>query len=98
MALAVEPGTGRLYTAPHGRDQLTQNWGYSEALGAELPAEEFMQVNAGDDFGWPYCYYDHHQVKKVLAPEYGGNGKEIGRVRQRKEPVFGFPSHWAPIG
>ncbi|MDH4130549.1 MAG: PQQ-dependent sugar dehydrogenase [Gemmatimonadota bacterium] len=97
MALAVEPGSGRLYAAPHGRDQLTQNWGYSEALGAELPSEEFVQVNAGDDFGWPYCYYDHQQGAKVLAPEYGGDGKTTGRCAAARNPLIGFPGHWAPM-
>jgi glucose/arabinose dehydrogenase len=98
MALAVEPATGRLYASPHGRDQLTQNWGYSEALGAELPAEEFMQVAAGDDFGWPYCYYDQQQGRKVLAPEYGGDGRTAGRCAGAKDPLIGFPGHWAPMG
>ena len=98
MALAVEPETGHLFAAPHGRDQLTQNWGYSEALGAELPAEEFMQVNPGDDFGWPYCYYDQQQRRRVLAPEYGGDGKTVGRCAAARDPLIGFPGHWAPIG
>ncbi|TFG51377.1 MAG: sorbosone dehydrogenase [Gemmatimonadales bacterium] len=98
MALAVEPATGRLYAAPHGRDQLTQSWSYSEALGAELPSEEFMQVGAGDDFGWPYCYYDHQQGRKVLAPEYGGDGRSTGRCAAAKDPLIGFPGHWAPMG
>jgi glucose/arabinose dehydrogenase len=98
MALAVEPATGRLYAAPHGRDQLTQNWGYSEALGAELPSEEFLQVGAGDDFGWPCCYYDQQQGRKVLAPEYGGDGGTVGRCAAAKAPLIGFPGHWAPMG
>lgn len=97
MALAVEPGTGKLYAAPHGRDQLAQNWGFTEQQGAELPAEEFVQVEAGDDFGWPYCYYDWQQKLLVLAPEYGGNGKALGRCSSRKDPLLGFPGHWAPM-
>lgn len=97
MALAVNPKTGRLFVAPHGRDQLAQNWGYTEAQGAELPAEEFMQVGPGDDFGWPYCYFDQQRGKKVLAPEYGGDGSTIGRCGSKKDPLIGFPGHWAPM-
>ena len=48
------------------------------------------------DFGWPYCYYDQLQKKKVLAPEYGGDGKIIGRCSDVEDPVMGFPGHWAP--
>lgn len=97
MALAVEPGTGRLYAAPHGRDQLGQNWGFTDEQSAELPSEEFMQVDAGDDFGWPYCYYDWQQKLLVLAPEYGGDGKAVGRCSTKKNPLIGFPGHWAPM-
>jgi glucose/arabinose dehydrogenase len=96
-ALAVDPATGKLFAAPHGRDQLGQNWGFSDAQNAELPAEEFMQVEPGDDFGWPYCYWDWQQSRNVLAPEYGGNGSTIGRCDTKKHPLIGFPGHWAPM-
>ena len=97
LAITVHPGTNLLYAAPHGRDQLAQNWGFSDEQSAELPAEEFMQANQGDDFGWPYCYYDHLQKQKVLAPEYGGDGKRVGRCSEKKAPLIGFPGHWAPM-
>jgi glucose/arabinose dehydrogenase len=96
-ALAVEPLTHRLYAAPHGRDQLTQNWGFPESQGAELPAEELVQANPGDDFGWPYCYFDQLQGRRVLAPEYGGDGRRTTRCEDRKLPALGFPGHWGPM-
>jgi glucose/arabinose dehydrogenase len=97
LALAVNPADGALFAAPHGRDQLAQNWGFTDAQGAELPSEELVQVSAGDDFGWPYCYYDDQRGTLVLAPEYGGDGKAIGRCAGKKAPLFGFPGHWAPM-
>jgi glucose/arabinose dehydrogenase len=97
LALAVQPGTGKLFAAPHGRDQLGQNWGYTELQNAELPAEEFVEVEQGDDFGWPYCYYDWQQRRKVLSPEYGGDGTKVGRCAEKKNPLIGFPGHWAPM-
>lgn len=97
MALAVEPGTGKLFAAPHGRDQLAQNWGFTDRQGADLPSEELVQAGPGDDFGWPYCYYDWQKRLLVLAPEYGGNGSSVGRCADRKNPVLGFPGHWAPM-
>jgi glucose/arabinose dehydrogenase len=96
-ALAVQPGTGKLFAAPHGRDQLGANWGFSDTQNAELPAEEFLQVEPGDDFGWPYCYFDWQQGTRVLAPEYGGDGHKVGRCSEKKAPLFGFPGHWAPM-
>ncbi len=99
MGLTLNPADGRIYTTQHGRDQLFQNWPakYNAEQSAELPAEEFMQVNAGDDFGWPYCYYDQNQGKLVLAPEYGGDGRTTGRCASKKAPVAAFPGHWAPM-
>lgn len=97
VALAVQPGSGRLFAVVHGRDQLGENWGYSEQRNADLPAEELVAISAGDDFGWPYCYYDQQLGKLVLAPEYGGDGTAVGRCADRKNPLIGFPGHWGPL-
>lgn len=92
---------GNLFAMQHGRDQLGQNWPklYTTQQGAELPAEELLNVKKGDDYGWPYCYYDGAQKKNVLAPEYGGDGgKAVGRCATMKTPVAAFPAHFAPTG
>lgn len=98
MAMAIEPVTGTLYTAIHGRDQLTENWGFSAEEGRENPAEEFGPVTAGSDYGWPYCYHDPRRKVKVLAPEYGGDGKKVGDCGKYAQPAIAFPAHWAPNG
>lgn len=87
-----------LYVAQHGRDMLNTLWPdlYSEEENAELPAEEVLRLTEGANAGWPYCYYDWQQEKKVLAPEYGGDGEEVGRCSQYLDPVVAFPGHWAP--
>jgi glucose/arabinose dehydrogenase/mono/diheme cytochrome c family protein len=90
---------GRLFATQHGRDQLFENWPklYTQEQGANLPAEELVQMNDGDDFGWPACYFDDAQNRLVLAPEYGGDGgKTVGACAQKKAPVAAFPAHWAP--
>ena len=91
--------TGRLYVTQHGRDQLSQNWPklYTVEQGAELPAEEIVELKKGGDYGWPECYYDQKQKKLVLAPEYGGDGgKTVGVCADKQAPVAAFPGHWAP--
>ena len=61
----------KLYAVVHGRDDLARLWPnhFSKWESALLPSEEFVEIEMGDDFGWPYCYYDQMQNKKVLAPE-----------------------------
>jgi len=98
VALRLHPNTGQLYGVVHGRDMLSQNWPqlFDAAYSAENPAEEMVAIDEGDDFGWPYCYYEYDTGTKVLAPEYGGDGDEIGRCAQMEDPVVAFPGHWAP--
>lgn len=99
MGLAIDPRDGALLATQHGRDQLFQNWGQSFTAqeSAELPAEELQRLSRGSDHGWPYCYYDQTQKKHVLAPEYGGDGKQQGRCTSVPAPVAAFPGHWAPM-
>ncbi|HEU4609470.1 MAG TPA: PQQ-dependent sugar dehydrogenase, partial [Chitinophagaceae bacterium] len=89
-----------LYAMQHGRDQLYNLFPdlYNADESAELPAEEMFRVKKGSDFGWPYCYYDQLQQKKVLAPEYGGDGKKVDRCADKDKPIMAFPGHWAPNG
>ncbi len=98
LAMDWNPVDENLYVVMHGRDDLHLLWPekFSPWQSAILPSEEFQRVREGDDFGWPYCYYDQEQKKKVLAPEYGGDGKIIGRCSELQDPVMGFPGHWAP--
>ena len=97
-ALAVHPGSGELYAVIHGRDQLRELWPelYSQFDGSEKPSEEFVQITRGSDFGWPYCYHDPSNNRKVLAPEYGGDGETVGRCAEMAMPEIGLPAHWAP--
>jgi len=99
VALTLDPQR-RLIAIPHGRDQLSQNWPalFTPEQNAELPAEVFVEINGGDDFGWPYCYYDGIARQYRLAPEYGGNGTTVGRCERIEAPLYPFPAHWAPNG
>jgi len=88
----------QLYAMQHGRDQLHDFFPdlYNEKQSAELPAEEMLLVKKGSNFGWPYCYFDEFQNKKILNPEYGGDGKTQGRCAGVDQPIMAFPGHWAP--
>lgn len=100
VALAIDPDDGALYGVQHGRDYLAENWPrlYTPEQGAENAAEEFFRIEPGADYGWPYCYYDQRARRKVLAPEYGGDGSAAGRCADKQAPLLAFPAHWAPNG
>jgi len=89
----------QLFVMQHGRDQLHDLFPdlYTEKQSADLPAECMYALKQGSDCGWPYIYYDPFQHKKMLAPEYGGDGKKTGSDNI-EEPVVAFPAHMAPNG
>ncbi len=98
VAITWNNAESKLYAVQHGRDQLSQLYPdlYTDEQSSVLPAEEFLLVEDGSDFGWPYCYYDPAQNKKVLAPEYGGDGQKIERCSAADDPIMAFPAHTAP--
>jgi glucose/arabinose dehydrogenase len=89
--------TNQLYVMQHGRDMLFQLYPeyFDAKQSAELPAEVMFALKQGDDGGWPYIYYDHIQKKKILAPEFGGDGKKTGGEKAI-DPVVAFPGHLGP--
>ena len=107
VALALNPRNNALYGVQHGRDMLFENWPqfFTQEEDAVLPAEEFIRIDNGSDNGWPYCYYDAiTENKKVLAPEYGGNGVLTSggtspiNCAATNQPLATFGGHWAPNG
>lgn len=98
VGLEWNTAVNQLFAMQHGRDQLAYLFPemYDNEESAELPSEEMFAVKQGSDFGWPYCYYDHFQHKKILAPEYGGDSRKQGRCEGVVLPVMAFPGHWAP--
>ena len=98
VALAWNDKDKNLFTVMHGRDYLHSTWPnhYTAWEGAILPAEEFLKLKEGSDAGWPYYYYDQVNGKKLLSPEYGGDGKKEGKGSEYLQPLIGFPGHFAP--
>jgi len=106
VALAINPENDELYGVQHGRDMLFENWPqfFSVEEDAVLPAEEFVRISRGSNNGWPYCYFDAvFERRKVLAPEYGGNGHVVSGPNgidcaSFNQPLTTFGAHWAPNG
>ena len=98
VALTWNTKENKLFALQHGRDDLHRFWPdyYSETDNLELPAEEFLDVEEGDDFGWPYCYFDQFKDQRLKCPEYGGDGESMEGCEGIKKPLIGFPGHWGP--
>ncbi|MBS1639205.1 MAG: PQQ-dependent sugar dehydrogenase [Bacteroidetes bacterium] len=90
--------TNTLFVMQHGRDQLHDIFPemFTTKQSAELPAECMYEIRKGDNAGWPYIYYDNFVNKKIIAPEYGGDGKKS--TTNYINPAIAFPAHLAPNG
>jgi glucose/arabinose dehydrogenase len=87
----------QLFVMQHGRDGLHDIFPemFDVKTSSLLPAECMYAIKKGDNGGWPYMYYDQIQHKKILAPEYGGDGKKTGG-ENAIDPVAAYPGHLAP--
>jgi glucose/arabinose dehydrogenase len=88
-----------LFVMQHGRDELSlpDHTLYDAKQIAQLPAETMYALHKGDNAGWPYVYYDQFQKKKIVSPEYGGDGRKTGGDDD-VDPVAAYPGHLAPDG
>ena len=91
--------TNTLFVMQHGRDNLSTTFPqyYTSQQSADLPAECMYELHNGDNAGWPYMYYDWIQKKKLVCPEYGGDGRKEADSKYLN-PVAGYPGHMAPDG
>jgi len=96
VAISWNDQDSSLYAVQHGRDYLHEHAPqyFSSWQNAVLPAEEFLKIKKGDNYGWPYTFYDPFKQKKLVTPEYGGDG--IKEAKGFANPIMGLPAHWAP--
>ena len=74
------------------------NWGFSNEVNANNPAEELVRVTDGEDFGWPYCYYSNqYHRRRCWPPSTAATARRSAGAPAAKNPVLAFPGHWAPM-
>jgi glucose/arabinose dehydrogenase len=98
IALSWNTEANALYAVIHGRDQLDTIFPklFTAQDNAERVAEEFHRIVEGANYGWPYAYFDLKRGYRVVAPEYGGDGKKRAQAGKYPDPLVAFPAHWAP--
>jgi glucose/arabinose dehydrogenase len=87
-----------LFAVIHGRDAIDTLFPalYNAEDNATRQAEEFHKITDGGDYGWPYTFWDTKLGKRVVAPEYGGDGKKEPEAGKYPTPLVAYPAHWAP--
>lgn len=97
VGIAWNAQTNSLFATQHGRGKFHDFYPqyYTQRESEILPAETLYEIHKNDDAGWPYVYYDQFQKKKILSPEYGGDGKKMAGEKTIN-PLVTFPAHLGP--
>jgi len=96
MAVDWSKDTKAVYGVMQGRNG-TAKLLPGMAEDADTVSEEMHRIEKGADLGWPYTYYDTALKARVLAPEYGGDGKMPPPDGKYDTPVVAFGSHQSPV-
>jgi glucose/arabinose dehydrogenase len=102
VAVDYRPGDA-LYLYMHDRSATSATWPeFVSAQDEENIAEEFhrlpVTVKEPTNMGWPYTYYDSAKKQRLMAPEYGGNGRIGPPEGIYATPALVMnPSHSAPL-
>lgn len=79
VGITFRPGTDQLWATNNGRD----------FLGDDQPPETVYRVEAGGDYGWPFCH-----AGRLVDPEFGEPGSCEGVLA----PAVEMQAHSAPLG
>jgi glucose/arabinose dehydrogenase len=97
-AIGVNPRDTMVYAITHGPDSLHERFSQIDpVIAATHPGDEMIRVaSIRADYGWPYCYWDVIDARRVRSPEYGGDGKSTAGCDRLIRPLMSFPAHWEP--
>lgn len=92
-SLDWSPADGHLYGIMHGRDNTHRLWpNLVSAEDDDNIADEMHRITKGTNFGWPYTYYDGVRKVRLIAPDYGGDGKTTAPAGTYSTPALTFQS------
>ncbi|HEC64394.1 MAG TPA: oxidoreductase [bacterium] len=75
-------GTFEIWSVDNGRD----------LIGDDIPSEEVNVIEAGEHYGWPFCY-----GKGIVNPEYEGKQNDFCK-NESVYPLYEMQAHSAPLG
>jgi len=94
QGFAWQPQSGEMFATNNGADNRSgQKNGHVDD---DLPPEHLNKIEAGQHYGWPYCWSNPAQPGQLMQdPNFVG---ETGACQQAQAPVLTLPAHSTPIG
>jgi glucose/arabinose dehydrogenase len=88
QGFAWHPVTGALFATNNGSDMRSATKGGQPD--DDLPPEHLNLLEAGQHYGWPYCWGNRFTDPNFPGPD--------GFCKETQPPVMTFPAHSTPIG
>lgn len=94
QGFAWHPQTGDMYATNNGSDNRSAD--RSGKVNDELPPEHLNKIEPGKHYGWPYCWANPDNPKRMFEdPNFRA---EPGFCEGTQAPAIIFSSHTTPIG
>ncbi|WP_029148413.1 sorbosone dehydrogenase family protein [Methylophilus sp. 5] len=88
------PDTGEMFATNNGADNRSGQ--KNGKVDDDLPPEHLNRIEAGQHYGWPYCWSNPEQPAQLMQdPNFSG---ETGVCQQAQAPAITLPAHSTPIG
>jgi glucose/arabinose dehydrogenase len=88
QGFAWQPNTNVMYATNEGADNRSEK--KNGKVNDELPPEHLNKIEAGNNYGWPYCWGDRFEDPNFTGP--------VNFCKNSTPPAITFTSHSTPIG
>jgi len=88
QGFAWQPTTNVMYATNDGADNRSEK--NNGKVNDDLPPEHLNKIEAGNNYGWPYCWGDRYEDPNFTGP--------VNFCNNSTPPAITFPSHSTPIG
>lgn len=94
QSVAWHPQSGEMFATNNGADNRSGQ--KNGVVDDDLPPEHLNKIEAGQHYGWPYCWANPAQPGQLMQdPNFVG---ETGVCQQMQAPALTLPAHSTPIG
>lgn len=97
-AMSWNPRDEQLYALGQAPGPLARRADDQAPMADRLPqvADELLRIGTASDFGWPYCYYDAAQHRRLETPDYDRGDEPGSGCRLFRAPEMAFPGAQTP--
>ena len=95
QGFAWQPKTGAMFATNEGADDRSST--KNGKVNDDIPPEHLNRINAGNHYGWPYCWGDPSNLNTMIEDQ-NFLAPNVDFCKSTTPPAITFDSHSTPIG